>query len=237
MENHELCHHGIKGMKWGVRRTAAQLGHKVKQHRTKKKRTAALEKARAAKAEQAANAKKPKKLADMTDDEIRTAINRLNMERQYTQLMNELHPQEVSKAKKYVNKFLDEAIVPALNETAKGLMKEVMSDTAFKALGIEKKPDYTKLRNEAEAKRTIAQVEDYFNNRGKEDYSARKTKAEAEKAEAEARMKAAQVEDFLANRAKKAAEAASKNVNTQSYNSTDEILALPAPKKQKKKKK
>jgi hypothetical protein len=25
--NNELYHHGIKGMKWGVRRTAAQLGH------------------------------------------------------------------------------------------------------------------------------------------------------------------------------------------------------------------
>ncbi len=30
MENNvELYHHGIKGMKWGVRRTAAQLGHRV----------------------------------------------------------------------------------------------------------------------------------------------------------------------------------------------------------------
>lgn len=26
----ELWHHGVKGMKWGVRRTPAQLGHKVK---------------------------------------------------------------------------------------------------------------------------------------------------------------------------------------------------------------
>lgn len=29
MTNYELYHHGIKGQKWGVRRTAAQLGHRV----------------------------------------------------------------------------------------------------------------------------------------------------------------------------------------------------------------
>ena len=26
---YELYHHGVKGQKWGVRRTAAQLGHRV----------------------------------------------------------------------------------------------------------------------------------------------------------------------------------------------------------------
>ena len=29
MNEYELYHHGIKGQKWGIRRTAAQLGHRV----------------------------------------------------------------------------------------------------------------------------------------------------------------------------------------------------------------
>ena len=29
MTEYELYHHGIKGQKWGIRRTAAQLGHRV----------------------------------------------------------------------------------------------------------------------------------------------------------------------------------------------------------------
>ena len=40
----ELYHHGIKGMKWGVRRTPAQLGHdtgKIDLQKTKKKVDAA----------------------------------------------------------------------------------------------------------------------------------------------------------------------------------------------------
>lgn len=31
--NDEFYHHGIKGMKWGIRRTPAQLGHKTKSSR------------------------------------------------------------------------------------------------------------------------------------------------------------------------------------------------------------
>lgn len=32
-----LCHHGVKGMKWGIRRTPEQLGHAVKQRVEKAK--------------------------------------------------------------------------------------------------------------------------------------------------------------------------------------------------------
>lgn len=37
MDNQELTHHGVKGMKWGVRRTPAQLGHKTTAKRKKSK--------------------------------------------------------------------------------------------------------------------------------------------------------------------------------------------------------
>ena len=37
MDNQELTHHGVKGMRWGVRRTPAQLGHKTTTKRKKLK--------------------------------------------------------------------------------------------------------------------------------------------------------------------------------------------------------
>ena len=39
-----ICHHGIKGMKWGIRRTPEQLGHKASaKHRNKADRTSYAE--------------------------------------------------------------------------------------------------------------------------------------------------------------------------------------------------
>ncbi len=64
----ELYHHGVKGMKWGVRRTPEQLGHKPRGNRKKKLKgsPSAIEKAKKAIAryKQESAAKKSKKQAE-----------------------------------------------------------------------------------------------------------------------------------------------------------------------------
>lgn len=45
-----IAHYGIPGMKWGVRRSLEELGHKLKARKTQKKRLNALKKARKARA-------------------------------------------------------------------------------------------------------------------------------------------------------------------------------------------
>ena len=97
----ELYHHGIKGMKWGVRRTPAQLGHDtggVDLQKAKKKVDAAntivnetrninnnVSKKQAKKTQK----QKMAEVKSMSDKELRERVNRLNMEQQYMRMSAE----------------------------------------------------------------------------------------------------------------------------------------------------
>lgn len=96
----ELYHHGIKGMKWGVRRTPAQLGHptgkKKKLSRKQKKALEAARNSKKTKAELEAEKKKAlesgsasdvlKYKGKLSNQELQTALTRLNLERQLSDL-------------------------------------------------------------------------------------------------------------------------------------------------------
>lgn len=118
--NEELYHYGIKGMKWGVRRTAEQLGHVVKGHKTKKKRTEALEKAREVKKTKAEyeaekqTALKSGKAADilkfkgdLTNEEMRRAVDRLNLEKQLADISARDVRSGVEKVERMIQKAND----------------------------------------------------------------------------------------------------------------------------------
>lgn len=135
MDNYELYHHGVKGMKWGIRRTAAQLGHPLRNRRIKKQRKAALEKARKVR-QQNAEYEKGKQNAlkkgtatdvlkykgDLTNEQMQSAITRITLE----QNLSRLQPQKASTGKKFISNIGSNVLAPALTDVSKQVVKSGM---------------------------------------------------------------------------------------------------------------
>ena len=127
----ELYHYGIKGMKWGIRRTAAQLGHVIKDKAKKGyqavKKASNIHKANkraeeAAKiARQRAKITNPKKL---TTEELNARIKRLQLEKTYKDLMK-----DTETAKRGKNFVMD-----VLETSGKNLLTQVGNHYGAKAL-------------------------------------------------------------------------------------------------------
>lgn len=83
-EQDYLMHHGVKGMRWGVRHDKPRAGgSRVRKAKPDTRSQHQKE----------VDAIRSKKRHELTDDELRRAINRMNMERQYKSLNRELyHP-------------------------------------------------------------------------------------------------------------------------------------------------
>ena len=114
--NNALFHHGILGMKWGVRRSQAQLS-------------------RAKGSSKSSSSEQKKNVKDMSDDELRRTVNRLQMEKQYSQLSSS----NVSKGREYASKIIKAGTtVAAVTTTAITLynnankIKEIVSKVSGK---------------------------------------------------------------------------------------------------------
>lgn len=119
MNSNELMHHGIHGMHWGVRRyqnkdgslTAAgrkrinQLDSEY-QRLTDKKLSKSSESNTVKK-----TSAKPKKISEMTNEEIQEKINRIRLER----TLESLTPKEISSGEKFA-KFIGDSTVKIAKE-------------------------------------------------------------------------------------------------------------------------
>lgn len=95
MDNNELYHYGVLGMKWGVRKDRGGGVSKTgRRFRSKKEKTPVHE--------DYARAHSKKSVKSMSDAELRNRINRLQMEKQY----KELSGASVNKGKKFASRVL-----------------------------------------------------------------------------------------------------------------------------------
>lgn len=97
MELNELAHHGVKGQKWGVRRTPEQLGHKPKSKSTEKREREDREHARS-------------ETKMLSDEELRSRVKRLQLEKQYRELLSSEEKSKIIDGRALVSSILSESI-------------------------------------------------------------------------------------------------------------------------------
>ena len=97
----QLKHHGILGMKWGVRRYQNKDGSLTAAGRRRMEKELGLSK------KQTKQLSKHKSVKDMSDDELRERIARMNLEKQYLELNTRLDPPKSHKGRDFAVRVLE----------------------------------------------------------------------------------------------------------------------------------
>ena len=132
MDNNELMHYGVPGMKWGVMRTPAQSGRKKTSSSRflfgkKKPKPKPKAKSESSKKE---TAPKPKSVKEMSDEELNAAIRRMQLEQTYASLS----PQKVSTGKAVTKRILNNIVVPAAEDVGRQMVKTALTRAGNKTL-------------------------------------------------------------------------------------------------------
>ena len=126
MSSNELAHHGIKGMRWGVRRYQNKDGTLTKAGRKKMaKLDKEYSKLTGQNRNRNRNTESPNtRLSKMTDDEIRARINRINLERDYLDLINNQDSiNKQSEGKSFIKTVRSDVIKPVAIDLGRQALK------------------------------------------------------------------------------------------------------------------
>lgn len=95
-----IRHHGILGMKWGIRRTPAQLGHDTSKKGTDRKSSESSKKS---------SDSGQKTVKEMSDEELRSMIKRLELEKRYSDLSKPKEKAKMFDGKRFMVDVLEKS--------------------------------------------------------------------------------------------------------------------------------
>ena len=129
-----LYHHGVKGMKWGVRKKPVSSGFSKAKKAAPTKPIPAVKKAFSG---------KKKDISKASDEELSAYLRRMQLERQVLAMQKEMTalttpPKKVSAGKRFVSAVWKDMLYPGikegLKETGKSVVKSLADDMVKKAM-------------------------------------------------------------------------------------------------------
>lgn len=129
-----LYHHGVKGMKWGIRKKPVFSGFSKAKKAAPTKPTPAVKKAFSG---------NKKDISKATDDELSAYLRRMQLEKQVLSMQKEMTalttpPKKVSAGKRFVSAVWKDILYPGIKEgmkeTGKSVVKSLAEDMIKKAM-------------------------------------------------------------------------------------------------------
>ena len=176
MNNQELVHYGIRGMKWGILRYQNADGTLTAAGKARDRMTRKRNLKRAEKILKGPKKVVKKRLSQISDDDLRKAVARLQLERDYKNLTKP--PDKHKKAKEIASKWLETAGTKVIESAATNLGKKIFSEADSKRK-VEKRADID-LEKDRQARR-VARVKGERDRKEKEKATQAKLDAELKK--------------------------------------------------------
>lgn len=156
MENEKLQHHGILGMKWGIRRYQNPDGSLTPAGRKRAQKLKGEYKELTGKKLKGKLPKvdpNSKKIHDLTDEELTNKVKRLRSEKEAHQLERDLS----GNGSKFVRSVGKDVVAPASIEAGKNLLSKLLYEAGAKATGL-KKSEYDSGMKELKKSTEIAEL-------------------------------------------------------------------------------